>query len=71
MWSYTNTPYICFDGDEAGKNASKNIAVKSLSYLIPGKSLKFIFLPDNLDPDQFIEKNGKNKPIWGLIKNMI
>lgn len=84
MWSYTNTPYVCFDGDEAGKNASKNIAVKSLSYLIPGKSLKFIFLPDNLDPDQFIEKNGKNKfielkskalnlseYIWNIILNEI
>ena len=56
MWSYTNTPYICFDGDEAGKNASQKIAIKVLSTLIPGKSLKFIFLPDKQDPDQFIKK---------------
>ncbi len=61
MWHYTDIPFICFDGDQAGVNAAKNIAVKSLSFLIPGKSLKFIFLPDNLDPDQFLSERGKEE----------
>lgn len=59
MWYYTDMPFICFDGDEAGVNAAKNIAVKSLSFLIPGKSLKFIILPENLDPDQFLSERGR------------
>lgn len=58
MWYYTDIPFVCFDGDQAGVNAAKNIAVKSLSYLIPGKSLKFIILPTNLDPDQFLSERG-------------
>jgi len=59
LWMYSNTPYICFDGDIAGISASQKIAVKSLSILSPGKSLKFITLPDKQDPDQFITTNSK------------
>ena len=59
MWYYTDIPFVCFDGDQAGVNAAKNIAVKSLSFLIPGKSLKFIILPNNLDPDQFLSERSK------------
>ena len=61
MWYFTDMPFICFDGDQAGINAAKNIAIKSLSFLIPGKSLKFIILPDNLDPDQFLNEKGKEE----------
>ena len=84
MWYYTDIPYVCFDGDQAGVNAAKNIAIKSLSFLIPGKSLKFITLPDKLDPDQFLSERGgedflklKNDSlnlselIWSLILNEI
>ena len=59
MWYYTDIPFVCFDGDKAGVNAAKNIAIKSLSFLIPGKSLKFIILPNNLDPDQFLSERSR------------
>ncbi len=59
LWMYSNTPYICFDGDTAGISASQKVAIKSLSSLSPGKSLKFLMLPDKQDPDQFITKNSK------------
>ena len=48
MWNLSNIPYICFDGDEAGRNSSKIIATKILEFLVPGKSFKFIKLPENL-----------------------
>ena len=70
MWYFTDMPFICFDGDQAGINAAKNIAIKSLSFLIPGKSLKFIILPDNLDPDQFLNEKGKEE-FLDLKKNSI
>ena len=28
LWNYSDIPFICFDGDEAGRTASKNIAKK-------------------------------------------
>ena len=84
LWYYTDIPFVCFDGDQAGVNAAKNIAIKSLSFLIPGKSLKFIILPNNLDPDQFLSERGKedfldlkndslnlSELIWSLILDEI
>ena len=59
MWNLCNIPYICFDGDEAGRNSSKIIATKILEFLIPGKSFKFIRLPENYDPDSFLKKWNK------------
>ena len=59
MWNLCNIPYICFDGDEAGRNSSKIIATKILEFLVPGKSFKFIRLPENYDPDSFLKKWNK------------
>ena len=55
LWQYVDTPIICFDGDEAGKSAMQKISVKVLKYLKPGKSLKFMSLPNSYDPDTFIQ----------------
>ena len=59
MWNYSNVPYICFDGDEAKRESSKRIAIKILEFLVPGKSFKFIKLPENYDPDSFFKKWNK------------
>ena len=59
MWNLSNIPYICFDGDRAGRNSSKIIATKILEFLVPGKSFKFIRLPENYDPDSFLKKWNK------------
>ena len=29
MWNYSNVPFVCFDGDEAGRKSSKIIATKN------------------------------------------
>ena len=61
MWNYSDTPLICFDGDDAGRKSSKNIALKCLEFLVPGKSFKFIKLPEGFDPDTFLKKYSKKK----------
>ena len=66
MWTFSSIPYICFDGDEAGRNSSKVIATKILEFLVPGKSFKFIKLPENYDPDSFFKKWDK-KAFEGLM----
>ncbi|MEE2694878.1 MAG: DNA primase, partial [Pseudomonadota bacterium] len=60
MWNFSDIPYICFDGDEAGLDSSKKIAVKLLKFLVPGKSVKFIVLPEKIDPDLFMKENTKD-----------
>lgn len=61
IWQYADSPIICFDGDDAGINAMKKVSQKALKYLKPGKTLKFVELPNNLDPDSFIQKKGKKE----------
>ena len=60
MWNFSDTPYVCFDGDDAGQSASKKIAEKVMKFLLPGKSLKFVLIPENLDPDSFLHNKNKD-----------
>ena len=61
LWNFSDVPHICFDGDGAGVESAKKIAIKMLKYLIPGKSLKFIKIPDEMDPDSFMQKKSKEE----------
>lgn len=47
---------LCFDGDKAGEKAT-NSAIEELAKL--GIEPKIVRLPANLDPDEYILKNGK------------
>ena len=51
---------ICFDGDESGYKAALRAAENSLKELKPEKQISFLFLPDNEDPDSFVNKHGKD-----------
>ena len=57
LWNLVDVPFICFDGDTAGQESTKKIALKTLEFLSPGKSFKFIILPSGNDPDSFFNKN--------------
>ncbi|WP_143323412.1 DNA primase, partial [Candidatus Pelagibacter communis] len=50
---------ICFDGDESGYKAALRAAENSIKELKPEKQISFLFLPDNEDPDSYVNKNGK------------
>ena len=58
LWKENDNPIICFDGDEAGKQASFRVTEIALKLLKPNKSLRFISLPKNIDPDDYIKDNG-------------
>ncbi len=52
---YTSKVVLLFDGDKAGQAAAK----KSLAILLEEKLLpRSVVLPDNMDPDDYINKNG-------------
>ena len=61
IWSYTNNPIMCYDSDSAGLRAMNQLSLKILKFLKPGKTMKFMNLPDGNDPDSFIQKNNKEE----------
>lgn len=52
---YTNRALLLFDGDEPGRQAAR----RSLPILLSeGVHARGLFLPDDLDPDEFIQERG-------------
>ena len=58
LWRMSPEPTICLDGDAAGQKAALRAADLALPHLQPGRSLRFAFLPDGLDPDDLIRQRG-------------
>ena len=53
--------FVVFDGDQAGKNASIRLFDKLLPLIKTDNVFRFVFLPNNLDPEEYLIKNGKDK----------
>lgn len=66
----TDNVVFCFDGDNAGKKAAQRAMENSLPYLIDGKNLSFLFLPEGEDPDSYVHQIGK-EAFEGLLENAI
>jgi len=52
---------FCFDGDDAGERAAWRALENSLTQLLDGKTISFMFLPKNEDPDSLVRKIGKDQ----------
>lgn len=59
LYRYVDDVVCCFDGDRAGRQAAWRALEASLPILSEGKRLRFVFLPENEDPDSFVRKRGK------------
>ncbi len=55
-WKYASKPTIMFDGDTSGLRASYKTALMALPFLSPNKYIQFVKLPNNLDPDSYINE---------------
>ena len=58
LWKLADEPYLCFDGDNAGRRAANRAAERALPLLRAGKSLRFLALPAGEDPDSLIRTRG-------------
>jgi DNA primase len=58
---FRHTPEIifCFDGDQAGRTAAWRALQVTLPLMHDGVQVRFMFLPDNEDPDSLVRKEGK------------
>ena len=51
---------FCFDGDKAGQRAAWRALEQSLPVVVDGKDVRFLFLPEEDDPDTFVRRLGKD-----------
>ena len=58
LWRMSDEPVICLDGDSAGRKAIQRTIETALPLLIPGRTLRFAYLPSGLDPDDLIRQRG-------------
>ena len=60
-WKVVAEPTCCFDGDSAGVRAAIRSIDRVLPILKAGYSLKYVFLPDKMDPDEFLKARGRDE----------
>jgi len=60
LWRFFKNPIICLDGDESGKKAALRAAERLFPLLKPDFNIYFLTLPENLDPDAYINEKGKD-----------
>lgn len=58
LWRVVECPTLCFDGDAAGQRAAMRAVVRALPLLKPGHSLRIVTLPQGMDPDDVVKKEG-------------
>ena len=58
LWRLSPEPVICLDNDAAGGGAARRTLNRALPLLKPGRSLRFLVLPANEDPDSLIRSSG-------------
>ena len=59
LFRYTQEIIFCFDGDRAGRDAAWRAAQQTIPLFKDGLEAKFLFLPQDEDPDSMIRTRGK------------
>ena len=58
LFRFTDAVVFSFDGDNAGRRAARKALEGALSYASDVRSIKFLFLPQEHDPDSYIREKG-------------
>ncbi len=52
---------FCFDGDRAGQKAAEKALLTALPLYLDDKIIEFLFLPEDQDPDSYVNQQGSDK----------
>jgi DNA primase len=58
LWRVASEPIICLDGDAAGLKAAAKTAIAALPLITAERTLRFLTLPQGMDPDDVLTKYG-------------
>ena len=59
LFRFSESVVFSFDGDAAGQRAAHKALIAALPWASDTRSIKFLFLPDNHDPDSYIREQGQ------------
>ncbi len=59
LFRFTDSVVFSFDGDSAGRRAARKALDGALSYATDVRSVKFLFLPAEHDPDSYVREFGE------------
>ena len=59
IWKFFKNPIICLDGDSSGQKAALRAAERLFPLMKADFNIYFLSLPENLDPDSYINQEGK------------
>ncbi len=59
LFRFTDAVVFSFDGDAAGRRAARKALDAALPWASDTRSIKFLFLPPEHDPDSFIRERGR------------
>ncbi|WP_395686969.1 DNA primase [Caenimonas koreensis] len=60
LFRFTDSVVFSFDGDDAGRRAARKALDGALPYAADVRSVKFLFLPKEHDPDSYIREFGQD-----------
>jgi DNA primase len=60
LFRFTDAVVFSFDGDSAGRRAARKALDAALPFASDVRSVKFLFLPAEHDPDSFVRAHGKD-----------
>lgn len=66
LFRLTDNVAFCFDGDRAGRQAAWRALETALPHIREGRQVRFVFLPDEHDPDSFVGEYGADAFIDAL-----
>jgi DNA primase len=59
LFRFTDSVVFSFDGDSAGRRAARKALDAALPFASDVRTVKFLFLPEEHDPDSYIRAHGK------------
>lgn len=60
LFRFTDSVVFSFDGDAAGRRAARKALEGALPYATDLRTVKFLFLPPEHDPDSYIREHGRD-----------
>ena len=60
LFRFTDSVVFSFDGDGAGRRAARKALDAALPFATDVRTVKFLFLPEEHDPDTYIREHGKD-----------